>query len=121
MDEKFDTGDIIDVRYFPIDHNSMTAFDVEFQTRGVLLGLFYDIMEMIADRRTLPRLKQKNGIVYHSRADLEKQKVIRLENILDIDLDRYARAFWFPPYDGACLEINGQRHTVVPQSILRKM
>ena len=37
------------------------------------------------------------------------------------DIARKARAFWFPPYDGAFIEIGGQKYTLVDRTILESL
>ncbi len=43
------------------------------------------------------------------RIDFEKDKDI---------LDSKIRAFWFPPYDGAFIEVNGKKYTLIDREIL---
>ena len=31
------------------------------------------------------------------------------------------RAFWFPPYDGAYVEINGQKYTLINRQLLEEI
>ena len=40
------------------------------------------------------------------------------EDITKEDLDLKTRAFWFPPYDGAYIEVNGKKYTLVDKEIL---
>ena len=37
------------------------------------------------------------------------------------DVERKIRAFWFPPYDGAWLKVNGIRCTLISTQILRTL
>ena len=38
-----------------------------------------------------------------------------------INIDNKIRAFWFPPYDGASLEVDGKTYTLVNRSILESL
>ena len=43
------------------------------------------------------------------------------EELNSEDLDLKIRAFWFPPYDGAYIEVNGVKYTLVDKKILDKL
>lgn len=53
--------------------------------------------------------------LYVSRPEFESMKRLDFERD---DIPRKIRAFWFPPYDGAYVEIGGARYTLVDRSIL---
>jgi methionyl-tRNA formyltransferase len=37
------------------------------------------------------------------------------------DLDRKLRAFWYPPYPGALLDVDGRDLTLVDETMLREL
>jgi methionyl-tRNA formyltransferase len=115
VDEEIDTGEIIKLQHFPIDAELETAQTLESKSQPVLHELFSTVFEMLVQAPgRLPTTSNKGG--HHlSRKELEEIKRIDLEAD---DLTRKVRAFWFPPYDGAFLEIDGQKFTLVDRSIL---
>ena len=61
--------------------------------------------------------KKMNGGRHLSRKEMEELKHIQPGD----NIDNKIRAFWFPPYDGANIEIDGGRYTVVNRSILEAL
>ena len=57
-----------------------------------------------------------------SENQMNDMKVLHLETLAqEEDLDTKIRAFWFPPYDGAYVEINGKKYTLVNEEILKTL
>ena len=55
---------------------------------------------------------------------LENALKIVLQKVEDLekeDLDLKIRAFWFPPYDGAGIVVNGKVYTLVNREILKTL
>jgi len=119
MDTTLDTGDIIFRKSFEIDPESITALDLEMVTAKHLFKAFKEFIAMVASNSSLAGTPQ-DATNYVSLADLEaSKKIYPLTDSADI-VERKARAFWYPPYDGAYVEICGKRFTIVPDHILRK-
>ncbi len=118
IDVGIDTGPIVDLLSFPIDPQTETARSLEATSQGKLLELFSRVWGAcklnVAD---LPRLPNEGGR-HLSRRELEAMK--RIDPVTD-DVERKTRAFWFPPYDGAWIEINGARYTLVGRGILQAL
>jgi methionyl-tRNA formyltransferase len=49
-----------------------------------------------------------------SRAEFEQLRVVREGD----DLARKLRAFWYPPWPGAVMDVDGQRLTLVDEGLL---
>jgi len=113
VDEHLDTGDLVEVERFPIDPDSETAFSLDLASQEHLLGLFERVMQRVLDGEPLPRSPQQDGR-YVSRAEFEELRVVRPGD----DLRRKLRAFWYPPWPGAVLDVDGQRLTLVDESLL---
>jgi methionyl-tRNA formyltransferase len=117
MDAEIDTGKIIEVAKFPIDRDSETVASLERTSSEVLFELFVKTTDrIIATRSLLPAMPNKGG-VYVSRAEMEAMKKI----VPGDDVPRKVRAFWYPPYDGAYVEMDGKKFTLVDQDILRSL
>jgi methionyl-tRNA formyltransferase len=94
VDDHLDTGDVVEVERFPIDPDAETAFSLDLKSQEHLLGLFERVMRRVHDG--------------------EQLRVVRRGD----DLRRKLRAFWYPPWPGAVLEVNGRRLTLVDESLL---
>lgn len=117
VDEGIDTGCIIDVAKFPICPDSETALSLETKSQIYLLEQFKRIsgLALVSDGRlhTVPNNEGR----YICRAEMESMKEVREGD----DIHRKIRAFWFPPYDGAFVTIDGQKYTLVDNFILRSL
>jgi methionyl-tRNA formyltransferase len=113
VDPEFDTGDLVRVERFPIDPDSSTAFSVDLESQEHLLGLFKWVMERALAGEELPREPQGPGR-YVSGEEFESLRRVRPGD----DLGRKLRAFWYPPYPGAVLEVDGRELTLVDEGLL---
>jgi methionyl-tRNA formyltransferase len=113
VDEDFDTGDIVAVDRFDIDPDAATPFDLDLQSQERLLVLFRSVLGTALAGEELPREPQGEGR-YVSRAELEEMRRVRPGD----DVERKVRAFWYPPWPGAVLDVDGQRLTLVDESLL---
>lgn len=118
VDEDIDTGDIIDVSRFPVDDSFETAQSLEKKTLQVMEDQFKKVMTMLLESESGRLVSSSNeGGRYISRQEMETMKRIAPED----DPERKARAFYFPPYDGAWVEVNGQKCNIIPTSVLRSL
>jgi methionyl-tRNA formyltransferase len=113
VDDHFDTGDVVDLERFPIDRDAETAFSLDLESQEHLVGLFARVMQRVLDGEELPRAPQGEGR-YVSRAEFEELRVVRPGD----DLDRKLRAFWYPPWPGAVVDVDGRRLTLVDERLL---
>jgi methionyl-tRNA formyltransferase len=117
MDEGFDTGPLIKVRRFPIDAKNETALSLERKTQEEMIALAVDFCEMAESGRELPcQPQEKAKMRYLKRPEFEALKAIPAGADADT-IDRYARAFWYPPFEGAYLTIAGQKIEPIPQCV----
>jgi len=115
VDEKIDTGDIIQVNKFSINAKNETAFSLEQKSQIELLKLFEEIIDMSIKTNTLPRTKQSKG-KYFSKKDFENLR--KIENNSEDEIEKKIRAFWYPPYEGAYTTINKKEYTIINKKIL---
>jgi methionyl-tRNA formyltransferase len=113
VDEHFDTGDLVEVERFPIDPDAETAFSLDLKSQEHLVGLFERVLGRVLDGDELPRSAQGEGR-YVTRAEFEELRVVRDGD----DLPRKLRAFWYPPWPGAVVELDGRRFTLVDEQLL---
>jgi len=115
MDQGFDTGPLLKVRRFPIDASCETAVSLEQKAQAEMVRLFIDFCDMAESGQPLPSLPQnKSKMRYMSREEFEALKKIPAD-ASTATIDRCARAFWYPPYQCAYLDIGGEKVEVVPR------
>jgi methionyl-tRNA formyltransferase len=116
VDAELDTGDLVEVERFPIDPDSATAFSLDLETQERLLGLFKRVMGRALSGEALPRTPQGQGR-YVDRDEFERLRRVRPGD----DLERKLRAFWYPPYPGAVVEVDGRELTLVGDELLAEV
>lgn len=119
VNENIDTGKIIKIYDFKFDYRLETAKSLEEKTQKIQMELYKSVMLDVIDKGILPSVEQStdNG-VYISRAQMENMKRIDVEND---DIDLKIRAFWFPPYNGAYIVLNGKKYTLINEDILNTL
>ena len=119
VDNDIDTGDIIRVFKFSFDYRNETAQSLEEKTQKIQCDLFKSVLTDIIETNTQPAIMQKNtgGTYINKKQMLEMMKVTPSDD----DVELKVHAFWFPPYHGACLEIQGKTYTLVDEFILKQL
>jgi methionyl-tRNA formyltransferase len=115
--ESIDTGSIIQVKRFEFDSETATALSLEAQSQEMLFQSFVEVAELAANSDSRLETSPNNGGIYVSRPEMEAMKEVTEGD----DVDKKIRAFWFPPYDGAFVSINGTRYTLVNPEILDEL
>ena len=116
VDETFDTGDLVEVEHFAIDPDAHTALSLDLDSGERLVGLFERVIDRALAGGELPRRPQGDGR-YISREEFERLRVVEPGD----DLDRKLRAFWYPPYPGALIEVEGHTLTLVDDALLEQV
>lgn len=119
VDEAFDTGDLIRVNRFPIDPSAETAWSLEKRTRQHLIELFGAVVAMARDDDPLPRIPQGEGR-YIDRDEFERMRHVEPDDPPEL-IERKIRAFWYPPYPGATIEVRGRRYTLVSEPLMEEI
>ena len=117
MDNDFDTGPIFKVRRFPIDASKETALSLEAKAQQEMVRLFIDFMTMAESGDALPYEEQDpEKMRYLSHDEFMPLKRIDIDaNLTEEEIQRTARAFWYPPYESAYIDLNGGHAEVVPE------
>jgi methionyl-tRNA formyltransferase len=116
VDAELDTGDLVEVDRFEIDPDRETALSLDLISQRQLVGLFQRAIGRVLGGEELPRTPQGPGR-YVSREDFEELRRVRPGD----DLERKLRAFWYPPYPGAVVEVNGRELTLVDERLLAEL
>lgn len=118
VNESIDTGEIIDIVKFPVSLDSETAQSLESKTLNFMETQFQRILSRIPSLLTGKFPTQPNqGGRYISRREMEELKQV----LPGDDPEVKARAFYFPPYDGAWVNVNGTKMTIIPTAVLRSL
>jgi methionyl-tRNA formyltransferase len=103
MDNNFDTGPLLKVRRFPIDASRETAYSLEQKTQTEMVRLFIDYCELAESGEALPcEPQESHRMRYLRREEFDALKTIPPHADAET-IERYARAFWYPPY--ACAQV----------------
>ncbi|NTU21785.1 hypothetical protein HPY28_15775 [Brevibacillus sp. HB1.2] len=120
VNEEIDTGDIISIKKFPIEIEE-TAFSLEKKSQKVMFELFKETIGMFCSEKSITRHKQEiNSGEYFSRKVFESLKRIQSSDDLET-INKKIRAFWYPPYQGAYIEIEGKKMTLVNEEVIREV
>lgn len=52
---------------------------------------------------------------------MEQGKRLDLNAMSPDEIELRTRAYWYPPFDGAYIELGGQRFTLVPSQAMRQL
>ena len=122
VNEDIDTGPIIKVNRFDFDYKTATAKSLEKVTQEELINLYKEIVLQVKEKGKLEVLNIDNSKgTYISRKQMNQMKIITEDDLNSEDLDIKIRAFWFPPYEGAYIERNGRKYTLVDKEILNSL
>ncbi len=116
MDESFDTGPLVKVIRFEIDSSIETAISLQKKTQKKMVQLFEEVITNFERQNNFILSPQSpDQMRYLDKREFEKLKRIP-ENASKIEIDRIARAFWYPPYEIAYYElVNGTKVEVIPE------
>lgn len=121
MDNNFDTGPLLKVHRFPINSKLETAFSLERKAQEQMIVLFSEFCNMAESGEELPIKQQDpNKMRYLTKTEFEELKQIPADADSDT-IDRYARAFWYPPYECAYTVINGNRVEIIPEIVKKEL
>jgi len=119
VDEDFDTGDLVRVDRFPIDRERETALSLDVRSQERLLEVFRWTVDRVAADEQLPRTPQGDGR-YVTREEFESLRIVRPGDPAELTARRI-RAFWYPPHDGATVEVDGRTLTLVDHGLLAEL
>lgn len=115
MDTGFDTGPLCMQRFFNIDPQNETAVSLEHKAQQEMVRLFKEFADTVDARKELPVIPQNpSEMRYLKKPEFDALKRIPDDASLE-DIQRYARAFWYPPFDLAYIEHNGHKVEIIPQ------
>jgi len=119
VDDRFDTGDLVRVDRFPLDRERETALSLDVRSQRRLLEVFRWTVDRVAAGEPLPRTAQGEGR-YVTREQFELLRAVQPGDDPELTARRI-RAFWYPPYDGATLEVGGRTLSLVDRALLDEL
>ena len=122
MDEGFDTGPLVKVRRFAINPSKETAYSLERKAQLEMILLFDEVLSVYETTGSLPSENQDpSKMRYMNAQEFGKLKEIPLNSTAE-EVDRIARAFWYPPYEIAHIKTpSGIKVEVVPEIVKREL
>lgn len=117
MTESIDAGDILKVKTFNITDEE-TAWSLEQKSMKEMFELFREIFADDFDN-CLENSYQNDTAAgkYISKQEFEAMKYIDL-NDTDDEINKKIRAFWYPPYEGAKVQVGGSYYTIIDSALL---
>jgi methionyl-tRNA formyltransferase len=97
-----------------LDASQETAYSLEAKAQEEMIRLFVDVCMLAETGDPLPVIEQDRNVArYLNRQQMEALKEIP-EDADEKTIDRFARAFWYPPYECAYLRVGGKKVEVIP-------
>lgn len=115
VNEKFDDGDIILIQRFEIQPDKISVDELEKRTQEIAYELTKKIVDMWEINGPLKGIPQRGRSNYYSKEDFENAKKVLITDTSDV-VKRKIHAFWYPPYEGAYIEIDGTHFQLLPAS-----
>ncbi|NLL51426.1 MAG: hypothetical protein GX248_01830 [Peptococcaceae bacterium] len=122
MDEQFDNGMLIQVLRFDVDSEKETYTSLERKTHSYMYQLFSSVIDAVCNNTIsgyIPCIDREE-ISYLSRSLIKELKQVTAQDSTEV-IDRKIRAFWCPPYHGACITINGKQYTLIDEQLLSEL
>ena len=83
------------------------------------MGLFERVIDRALGDEELARKPQGEGR-YVTREEFEALRLVRPGDAPE-ETARRIRAFWYPPFEGAVLELDGRRYTLIDEVLLAEL
>lgn len=119
VDTSIDTGPLVKSFKFNFDYREETAYTLEEKTQRIQQDLYKSVLLDVMEKGRLDFIQQTSEQgTYISRKQMEEMKRIDIDKD---DIDLKIRAFWFPPYTGAYLELNEKKYTLINDELLKRL
>lgn len=119
VDETIDTGSIIRVFRFDFDYRQETAQSLEEKTQRIQCDLYKSVMtDLIEGKNLKENLIPNIGGTYISKKEMFAMMKVDPEKD---DVSLKCHAFWFPPYSGATIKLQGKDYTLIDEMILSQL
>lgn len=113
VNEKFDAGNIIEVKKFDICADEISVAELEILTQKAAYKLTVKLLKKWQEIGPLPAVPQENSGRYYSREDFEIAREVHISDTAET-VKKKIHAFWCPPYEGAYINIGGEHFQLSP-------
>lgn len=113
MTEAVDEGDYVEMPSFAIEPRD-TAYALYEKSVELGIEMFSRFLDMLEEGVDIPRKKMTGKRCFYGRNSLDGKRQI-LEPGDAEEVDKKSRAFYFPPFEGAHILIDGCKYHVVPE------
>lgn len=117
---EYDAGDIIEQASFDIDPKTITAYKLAKMGENHGAQLLKHTIDCFAMRQVPAATPQGVGGHFYNRSDFECLKMVQPGDSAEI-IERRIRATWYPPYEGAYIQIDEHRYTLVNKFLLEQL
>lgn len=114
MVAELDSGDIAFADELPIEPDD-SAKSLYARAEELGLGLLERLIDCLAAGNLPPHLKPDGDPRFYGRALIDELREVRDPNDRE-EIDRKARALWFPPFEPAFIRCSGRKVYLVPES-----
>ena len=111
MDPKVDTGKIISVKRFPLLYSD-SVFSLTQRCYAFILVTFYEIVSAIAEKKSLPKRKEKWKRKPFKRSELNELCIIT-RGMSKKEINRRIKAVEYPGYEGPYMLIGGKKKFIL--------
>ncbi|MAI88636.1 MAG: hypothetical protein CMF98_06235 [Candidatus Marinimicrobia bacterium] len=112
IDKKVDSGDIVFEKSCEINEDE-TALSLHKKSLELSILIFKEFIEFLKGKKKIYPVKINEEGKFYSKNSLDNHRMIKeIDNIIEID--RKARAFYFPPFEPAYFMIKKRKFHVLP-------
>ena len=111
VDDGFDTGPLIRVKYFDVDCRRETALSLQLRTQPVLFNLFREVLDLALSGEPIVSVPQATGRSF-TRRQVMAQRFISPTDSPEM-VNRKVRAFWYPPNPPAEILLAGSSYALM--------
>ena len=117
MTSEFDRGPIIEKRYFEITPDLQYGILLSNATWDLGYEMLKHLVNEYVKTGSLTSVEQQQTRKFYKRKDLNRARKI-YETDSPEEIERKIKAFWFPPYEGAYIEKDGEHFSVITNEML---
>lgn len=119
MTPRFDDGDLVSTTEVPVRADD-SALSLYRRTMFAALELIDEFFRDTISGAIISSVPQEGDDGWASRAEMIELSRIRSSDGAE-EIARKARSFWFPPFPGATVKIDGRDFTLVESSVLKRV
>lgn len=120
LTSKLDGGGIIEKRYFEIPADIQYGIQLSDATWDLGYDMLTDLIDVYIKTGKFKYVEQEKEGTYYSQKMLDAARKINKTDSADI-IEKKIKAFWFPPFEGAYIEQDGEHFSVITKNMLQEI